>query len=299
MLKRGMRHKSGPVSTSVVRAAAVLLALLAVATTGTPARAQSVTAPNPRQVQAERPTVATHAFTVANGIVEVEAGVQAQSTEWDETAVSVPAVFKIGLGSRLQLDVAPGYAREVDGGLAQSGVTDLVLALKWHIADDVPVLGSFAVQPGVSFPTGSADRGTGAGHPGFSVLAISSHAFGDVAVDANLGYTRTGGDGTTTPVNQGLWCVSAGFPLAGRSSAVAEVFGTPGSSGPAGEAPTVGILTGPVFEVGPSLVLDAGVILSVTGLGDPAIYAGLTWNLGRAWGGTPRPQRSFGYRPRP
>jgi hypothetical protein len=78
--------------------------------------------------------------------------------------------------------------------------------------------------------------------------------------------------------------------VATHAFTVAELFGLPGSSGPAGAPPVVGFLTGPTFEVGPSVVVDAGAILNVSGLGDTAFYAGVTWNMGRVWGAPPGPQ---------
>src|SRR5512137_2618464 len=88
-------------------AALALIALGAAAA----ANGQSVAPPSPRTAQPERPTVATHAFTVAPGIVEMEAGFLQQRPDAASNQVGVPVLFKIGLGSRLQLDVAPGWIR--------------------------------------------------------------------------------------------------------------------------------------------------------------------------------------------
>ena len=63
----------------------------------------------------------------------------------------------------------------------------------------------------------------------------------------------------------------------------AEVFGFPGTSGPAGTRPIVAFLTGPTFVVRGPFVLDAGGIFDITGFGRTAVYGGLTWNVGRIW----------------
>lgn len=250
------------------------------------ASAQSADAPDPRAAQPERPTVATHAFTVAPGIVELEAGVLRQPLSDSVTAFGVPALFKIGLGSRVQLDVAPGYLRTSGDGDAKAGLTDLGLALKWTVARDVPVLGTLAIQPGVTLATGSLQKETGIGTASGSILLISSHAFGPVAVDINGSYTHRGGDGSVVPKDATMVTVAAAFPVAGAFGWCAELFAYPRTHGLSGEPGIVGFLTGPSFTLNKSVVVDAGVVLDVSNLGGTQVYAGVTWNIGHAW--TPR-----------
>lgn len=258
------------------------------------AQAQSTPAPNPREAQAERPTVATHAYAVATGYVELEAGFQRQQGGAQANRIAVPLLLKIGLGQRVQLDLAPGLLRDAEGGRAQSGITDLLVGVKWRLTDDFPVFGAFAMQATVSLPTGSTEAGRGSGEAAVNLLAISSRRLGPVALDINAGYTRLGGDSAFAPRDSTVWASSAGFPVAGRIGWVAELFGYPGTTGPSGALPVVAFLTGPTITLNPSLVLDAGAIFDVVRFGGTAIYGGLTWNIGRAWGraGSPPPQPS-------
>jgi hypothetical protein len=247
------------------------------------AYAQGVDPKDPRAAQPERPTVATHAFTVATGIVELESGALHQPLDASVSAFAVPFLFKIGLGSRVQLDVAPGWLQTTDHGVKTAGVTDLSLAVKWRLFDDAPVLGAFAIQPGFSVATGSIEDGTGIGTGSVSVLLISSHALGPVALDLNYGYTHRGGDGTIAPKDATVWTISTGFPIAGRLGWCAELFGYPRTHGLSGEAGIVGFLTGPTFTLHKSLIADVGVVLDVANLGGTQIYGGVTWNMGHAW----------------
>jgi hypothetical protein len=256
------------------------------------AGAQGAAAPDPHAAQPERPTVATHAHTVAPGWLEIETGVQRQQEGALADRLALPLVLKVGLGSHVQLDLAPGWDREAEHGHIQSGITDLVAGVKWRLIDAAPVLGAFAVQTTVSLPTGDANSGRGSGTAGLNLLAISSHQLGPVSVDVNIGYTRFGGDGSVTPNNSTLWTVSLGFPVAGRVAWAAEIYGYPGTSGPSGKPPVVAFLTGPTFTARPCLVLDAGAIFDVEGFGGTAIYAGMTWNIGRIWRSTSRPSRA-------
>lgn len=258
-----------------------LAVVFAAAATG--AAAQSTQATDPREARPERPTVATHAYAVAPGIVELEIGGQWQRPDPHSTLVSVPALFKIGIADRLQLDVFPGWVRIEQNSTARSGLGDIIVGLKWQLAEDVPVVGDFAVQPTVKFATGSAAQGTGTGTTDLSVLLISSHSFGDLEIDINAGYTRRSGDGATAPKSATLWTVSAGHPVTASLGWVAEVFGTPGTAGPSGSGPLVAFLTGPTLGIDRSLVLDAGAIFNVSGFGGTAIYCGATWNIGRLW----------------
>jgi hypothetical protein len=255
-------------------AVALVLACLAV-----PLHAQEPT--NPREAMPERPTVATHAYTVALGIVELETGVQWQRPTPGAGLLSGPTLFKIGLGRNLQLDIAPGWAWVEQDGADQAWLSDMVVGVKWHLAEHLPILADFSVQPTLKIPTGSLSRGTGTGTTDVNILLISSRKVGPVSLDLNAGYTRRSGDGSNAPKDSTVWTVSAGTPIVGDLQWDAEIFGYPGTSGPAGYAPIVAFLTGPTFEVHPSVVLDAGVILNITGFGGTAIYAGVTWNMGR------------------
>ncbi len=270
------------------RARIVIVIILAGSAMGRVA-AQVAQAPDPREAKPERPSVATHAYTVAPGIVEAEMGIQAQHPTPSSRVVGVPVLLKIGLPRRLQLDISPGWLRNESDGRASAGLTDLAVGVKWHAADAVPVLGSMAVQGTVKLATGSETRATGTGTTDFNVLAISSHVFGGVSLDVNAGYARRSGNGTRVPKDWTVWACSAGIPIAGPLGWSAEIFGYPGTRGPSGTGPIVGMLLGPTWTPQRSIVLDGGLIISLENMGGAAAYAGLTWNIGQVW--MPRPGR--------
>jgi hypothetical protein len=238
-------------------------------------------AADPHAAQPERPTVATHAYTVAPGYVEVEIGAQDMQPA-SSSQFSIPAVIKIGIVPRLQLELQGGYAHNTAHGppaTSDAGANDLAIALKQRVLDAAPVVHDFSVQGSIKFATGS--RGISTETTDASLLLISSRPIGAGELDLNAGYTRRSGNGTTAPVNATLLTASFGGPLHGPVGAVAELFTYPGTSGPAGAPPQVGFLTGPTLQVRPWLVLDAGVILNVQHMGGNAAYAGLTYNVGR------------------
>ncbi len=266
---------------------------LAALITAAPSRAgaQAGGSPNPHAAQPERPTVATHAYTVAPGWIEVEAGAQRQQQGATADRIAVPLLLKIGLTGRVQLDLAPAWQRDAEGGGARSGITDFLVGIKWRLVDAAPVVGAVAMQSTLALPTGSPESGRGSGKAAVNVLVISSRRIGPLSLDVNAGYTRLGGESATTPRDSTVWTAAASMPVAGRLGWAAELYGYPGTSGPNGQPPVVALLTGPSLTVSPSLVLDAGAIFDVARFGSTAVYAGLTWNIGRIWGAPLLPSR--------
>jgi hypothetical protein len=237
--------------------------------------------PDPRAVQPQRPTVATHAGTVARGWIEFEAGTEVDHYDDDSHGDVTSVLAKIGLARTMQLELqAPLVWAPGAGG---SGVGDFSIGVKFRLLEDAPVVADFAVQPIVKFPTGSHDVGTGTGTVDVGILLISSHDLGPVAMDLNVGYTRRSGDGTAAPKNATVWTASFGGPGYGPIGWVAELYGYPATSGVAGGDSTLAFLVGPTFRIQRWLILDAGMILRVRGPQPRAIYTGLTYNAGRLW----------------
>jgi len=247
--------------------------------TGTASATAADSAKDPHTAQPERPTVATHAGTVAPGWLEIETGVERDRVDAGASVLSTPTVAKIGLARRVQLGLIGTVVRPPH---APAAFGDMAVGVKWRIAEDAPLLGDVAVLPAVKFPTGSAETGTRTTDE--SVLLISSHDLGGVAMDLNAGYTRRGGNGQNVPKNATLWTASFGGPLAGRVGWVAECYGLPGTGGPSGAPPLVGFLAGPTLGVEKWLVFDAGAIVPVAGPLSRALYAGAVYNVGRMWG---------------
>jgi hypothetical protein len=200
----------------------------------------------------------------------------------------MPFALKIGLGTRVQFDLVPGWQRNAQDGGVESGITDVLVGVKWRLTDAAPVLGAFAIQTTVSLPTGNAEAGRGSGKAAVNVLVISSHRIAPVSLDVNAGYTGLGGESASASRDSAIWAAAAALPVAGRVGWTAELFGFPGTSGPGGGPPVLGFLTGPTFTVRPSVVLDAGAMFDIEGFGGTAAYAGVTWNIGRIWHSSPR-----------
>jgi hypothetical protein len=247
-------------------------------------------ADDPHAAKPERPTVATHAWTVAPKYAEVETGVELDRDEglqaWN---VLTPTVLKIGAGPRAQLSL---QSTLVSAKYVTFGVGDSAVSLKYRIVDDHPLLGAFAVQPGIKFPSGGVERGTNT--TDMSLLLISSHDVRGVSLDLNFGYSRAFG---TIPVavpaiypplspvnvsrNTMWWTASTGGSVHNRLGFAAELFGYPATAGVSGTPASVAVLGGPTFTLRPWAVIDAGAIIRLRGDQPHALYAGLVYNLGK------------------
>jgi len=235
--------------------------------------------PDPHAVQPERPTLATHAHTVAPGWFEIEAGIERDRFPDGSRIESAVSTTKIGLTTRTQLGITASALRDRSDASRAPGFGDLGLALKWRPLDHAPWIGDFALLPALKLPTGSRSRGTGTGTTDASLVLISSHAFGPVSLDVNVGGTVRSGDGMTAPTRASVWTAALGLPLAGTLGWAAELYGYPGTAGPSGAAPLLAVLFGPTWTPRPWLELDAGAIVPVSGPQPHALYAGLVWNV--------------------
>jgi Putative MetA-pathway of phenol degradation len=259
----------------MARRVGVFLAGTAVATMVGAGIAGAQDVPSPHDAQPERPTVATHAGTVAPGWFEIEWGVERDRVGPGVNSLGTPTLLKFGVVSHVQFDVNVTTVRPA--AAAPTGLGDAGIGVKWRLLDDAPLVGDFAVQPSLKLPTGSAPRGTGTGTTDATLLLISSHVLGPVSLDINAGYTRRNVRGDTA--SAALWTVSTGTAIVGGLSLDAELYGYPGFGG----GPSVGFLAGPTYTVHPWFVADFGFIAHVAGGQPPALYAGLTWNVGRIW----------------
>ena len=244
-------------------------------------RAVAAMAQAPNAVQPERPTVATHAGTVARGWLELEIGGQLDRYSAGIRGGVFPFVAKIGLAPRLLLSLIGTIGKAP--GVSSVGAGDLAVGLQWRIADSLPLSGRFAVQPTLELPTGSTASGVASLTTDAGLLLISSHLLGPLALDLNAGFTHRAGHDDSVPENATVWTVSFGGPAAGAVGWVAEVFGYPRTSGPAGNASTVSLLAGPTFSVREWRALDAGLIIPLGGSPPHSLYVGGVWNVGRMW----------------
>jgi hypothetical protein len=70
----------------------------------------------------------------------------------------------------------------------ESGISDLSLEVKWRFYEKEGL--SFALKPGIIFPTGNEKKGLGNGRPSYGLTFITSKEIGPWTFHFNLGYMR-------------------------------------------------------------------------------------------------------------
>jgi hypothetical protein len=231
---------------------------------------------DPREPMPERPTVATHAYTVAPRIVEIESGLELDRFDDGSRVATWSNVIKLGLTSHTQLNLG---IPAVGPAASDLGAGDVSVGVKWRLLEHHPLLGSFAMLPAIKFSSATATRGTGTTDG--TLTAISSRNLGPVSVDLNVAWTMRSGDGSSAPKQALLWTASFGGPAYRSLGWVFEWFGYPATSGPAGTPAWSALLFGPTLKVMRTLVIDAGMVKPLAGPQRDGLYAGLTWNVTR------------------
>jgi hypothetical protein len=225
----------------------------------------------PRAANPERPTVATHAYTVARGYAELEQGVRAfgfgltglvAATAWDFN-------LKIGIRPDLQLGVfGAGYVRTGAG----VGVGDLGLSLK--VSHAISPTAAIAIVPAMTLPTGDEGRGLGAGRAlGSFVGVLSADLPAGVHFDVNAGPVGIG-------AGQSQWFTSVGLAHGGVGPVglAFELFDfTEGGAGPRQR----GFLGALMVTVADWVVMDGGGVYGLVDGTPDQLFFGITTNLGR------------------
>ncbi|HTH65830.1 MAG TPA: hypothetical protein VL563_14175 [Gemmatimonadales bacterium] len=240
-----------------------LLVSVTLLTPGWPAVAQSPRAANP-----ERPTVATHAYAVAPGYVEVEQGISARGSTSLSAVTSWDVNVKIGIAPHIQLGIfGPAYLRTGAG----HGIGDWGAALKMRT--DLSAAVAVAVVPTLTVPTGNEHSGLGAGRAlGQLPMVLSVNGPAGVHADLNAGPLGIG-------AGRPQWLTTASFsrPL-GALGVAAELFRiSAGAAGPRQAGLLGALLVTPVQW----LVIDVGGTIGLGSGSADAVFLGATTNFGR------------------
>jgi hypothetical protein len=216
----------------------------------------------------ERPTVATHAFSVARGYLEIESGV-ARVQQDGERDLSMIVTSKLGIAKHLQLTVTTSIT---NGSPGVTALDPVFAGVKWQLTPEREGRPTFALMPGVTFANGPRRASDAA----FSLIGVMSQPLGPVSMDLNVAATRLNGANGQVPY---LWTASFGGALAGPFGWGLELSGSGGSDG-ANPSQLLGYVG---YTVKPWLVLDVGWSSPPSGAGAKTLFAGATYNVGRVF----------------
>jgi hypothetical protein len=239
---------------------------------------------SPAAAWASHPMITDDAGTQGQGRFQLE--VNGQYDHDKESGITttggqVAAALTFGITDTIDLAVGIPYlwTKEksdlVDS--SESGISDATLDIKLRLYEKDGL--SFAVKPGLSFPTGDEDKGLGAGNMGYHLYLIGTKETGPWTFLANLGYIRNGADGDTDEKN--IWHVSVGATYALNShwkvaaNAVAEQ-----NTDKDGDNDPISAVAGVIYSPAKNIDLDLGMKKGITSSAtDWSLLAGVTYRF--------------------
>lgn len=180
------------------------------------------------------------------------------------------------------LDISIGipyqHNRIEDSGIVTKGdgISDLSLQMKWRFYDKDGL--SFALKPGLTFPTGDNDGGLGAGKATYHLFFITTKEIKPWAFHLNLGYIR---NENKNDERTNLWHVS----LASTVEVVKDLqivgnIGIQSDTNRNATAHPAFILGGLIYSISENFDIDFGVKGGITKPEtDYSILAGITWRF--------------------
>ena len=238
---------------------------------------------------AGRPLVTDDADPVARGRVEVEFGIELE-TSTQLYNLTAPFAFGFGLTDWLEVAIKPSvlYVDDQDASPRRvAGVGDLVLEAKARLPFR-PFDLDLALVPSLKIPTADEDRGLGTGKVDGGAVFVITKAFTETRkLHFNVGYTAVGKASEVQLRDQLFVGLAGETSIPGlaeeRLQFVAEVFGTTAEEegGPGDIQGRLGVRYLAVED----LVLDAAIGRSFTSRPPVEFFAtvGLTWTFDAPW----------------
>jgi len=192
---------------------------------------------------------------------------------------SLAATLSYGIADSVDLVVSVPHLRseirEARGTRSEYGAGDAGIQLKWRFYDEDGL--SFALKPGVSFATGDADRGLGAGKTIYSALFIASLEREPWSWHFNLGYTRNDSLDSAA-IRKNLFTVSGAvvYQAAERLRLVGDIGKSTNGDRHSDSHPAY-VLGGAIFSPTEDVDFDLGVQFGLNDVAPDHVYkAGVT-----------------------
>ena len=170
------------------------------------------------------------------------------------------------------------HTRVEDSGTVtrQDGISDMSLEMKWRFYEKDGL--SFALKPGITFPTGDDEKGLGSGRVTYHLFFIGTKEIKPWAFHLNLGYIR---NENKLDENKDLWHGS----LASTVEVIKDLklvgnIGLERNTDRNLNSPKAFILGGVIYSLLENFDIDFGVKGGLTkSEEDYAILAGITWRF--------------------
>jgi predicted porin len=220
----------------------------------------------PMAAWASHPLITDDAGTQGKGKYQLEVNGEFDSDKEDgikTTGGQAATALTYGVIDTVDIAVGLPYVwySVNNGGPSASGISDATIDVKVRFFEKDGL--SFAVKPGISFPTGDDEKGLGSGKTGYHVFLIGSKEAAPWTFHANIGYIR---NETKADIEEkDLWHVSvaATYEVAKNVKAVADIGEEKNPDRTADNDPAYLVL-GAIYGVNENLDLDAGVKFGLT-----------------------------------
>lgn len=232
---------------------------------------------------AAHPLITDDTGTQGKGKFQIEAAYEfahEESGGVTEQAHQIEAVLSYGIIDSVDVMIGIPYQflRAEAGGVTvdEDGFSDLGLEVKWRFWECQGT--SFAIKPGISFPTGNDDRGLGTGKVVGSLFLIATQEIEPMVFHFNAGYIR---NENSFDERENIWHVSAAAEY-GAAEWITLVgnIGMEGNAERGEDTPAAFILGGLILPVNEDLELSLGVKAGLTRPeADIAATTGITYRF--------------------
>ncbi len=242
----------------------------------------------PAAAWAAHPLLTDDAGTLGKGKFQLEVNGQYDSDKETVNGVSVEATggqagatlsYGVIDTADLVLNVPYLWGKVTEDGVSaydEKGLSDAFFEVKWRFSEKDGL--SFAVKPGICFPTGSEDKGLGTGKTGYHVFLIGSKEAAPWAFHANLGYI---GNDNDTDEEKNIWHASlaATYEIVKDLQIVGNIGGERNTDKAADNDPAF-LIFGGIYSLTENFAIDAGVKCgSTSSETDQSLLAGITWRF--------------------
>ena len=221
----------------------------------------------PAAAWAAHPLITDDAGTQGKGKFQLEVNGQYDADKETVAGVSVKSTggqagstlsYGVIDNADLVLNVPYVWGKVTEDGVSvyeEKGLSDVSFEVKWRFFEQDGL--SVALKPGVSFPTGSDEKGLGTGKTGYHLFLIGSKEAAPWAFHANLGYMR---NENKADEEKNLWHAS----LATTYEVVKDLklvgnIGMERNADKAADNDPAFLIAGAIYSVAENIDLDAGV----------------------------------------
>jgi len=233
---------------------------------------------------ASHPLISDDAGTQGKGKFQLEINGQYGHDRDDSNVVqsTTPAASTLTYGIIDSVDAIVGIpyvwlkVKDTESTSRQSGLADIAAALKWKFYETDGF--SFAVKPGITFPTGDEDKQLGTGKITYSLFFITTKELKPWAFHLNLGYI---GNENKLDQRVSLWhaSIAAEVEVAKGLKLVANT-GIQRNSDKNSNTDPAFVLGGLVYSITENIDIDAGYKYGLTKPEvDNTFLAGMTFRF--------------------